>query len=295
MLDLVERFRTSWVYAVPTVMSRIAKLPEHELARRDLSSIRTLVHMAAPCAPWLKLWWIDRLGADAVWEVYAGTEAQTITLIGGSDWLAHPGSVGRPLIGELRILDSDGQDLPPGQVGEVYMRPSGGVETYRYLGGTPKTRDGWESLGDLGHLDEQGYLYLADRLSDMVLVGGVNVYPAEVEAALESHLDVLSSCVVGLPDDDLGNRLHAVVQTSRDVPDEALHTLLAERPGSAQAAPDDRARRLPPARRGREDPSFVDPGRPARGSRLTARPRRRGQSDPCGFVLRDEGRRAGSA
>ncbi|MCA1722266.1 MAG: AMP-binding protein [Actinobacteria bacterium] len=229
MLDLVERFRTTWVYAVPTVMSRIAKLPEHETARRDLSSIRTLVHMAAPCAPWLKRWWIDRLGADAVWEVYAGTEAQTITLIGGSDWLTHPGSVGRPLTGELRILDADGNDLPAGQVGEVYMRAAGGVETYRYLGGTAKSRDGWESLGDLGHLDDQGYLYLADRLTDMVLVGGVNVYPAEVEAALESHPDVLSSCVVGLPDDDLGNRLHAVVQTSRDVPDDVLHTLLAER------------------------------------------------------------------
>lgn len=229
MLHLVDRWRASWVYAVPTVMSRVAKLPPDVLARHDLSSIRTLVHMAAPCAPWLKQWWIDRLGADAVWEVYAGTEAQTITLIGGTDWLAHPGSVGRPLTGELRILDSEGNDVPAGQIGEVYMRAAGGLETYRYLGGSAKARDGWESLGDLGHLDEEGYLYLADRLSDMVLVGGANVYPAEVEAALESHPDVLSSCVVGLPDDDLGNRLHAVVQTSRDVPDHALRALLAER------------------------------------------------------------------
>lgn len=227
-LELVREHRVTWTYAVPTIMSRIAKLPAEVIDTADVSSIRTLFHMAAPCPEWLKEWWIDRLGGDAVWELYAGTEAQAVTLISGTEWLTHRGSVGRCVMGEIVVLDEDGNQLPAGEVGEIFLR-SGGEPTYRYIGGTARVRDGWESLGDMGHLDADGYLYLSDRKTDMVLVGGVNVYPAEIEAALDAHPAVVTSCVIGLPDDDTGNRLHAVVQLSFPLSDEELAAFLSER------------------------------------------------------------------
>jgi bile acid-coenzyme A ligase len=136
-----------------------------------------------------------------------------VTVIGGRDWLDHPGSVGRPVLGSrFRILDGEGRDVPAGRTGEVFMMPADGPgSTYRYRGAKARNVDGWESLGDLGHLDADGYLYLADRSADLILSGGANVYPAEVEAALDSHPAVRSSAVFGLPDDDLGERVHAVV------------------------------------------------------------------------------------
>ena len=227
-LELVREHQVTWVYAVPTIMSRIAKLPAEVVDATDLSGVRTLFHMAAPCPEWLKEWWIDKLGGDSVWELYAGTEAQAVTLISGTEWLNYRGSVGRAVMGEIVVLDEDGTQLGPGEVGEIFMR-SGGEPTYRYLGGAARARDGWESLGDMGHLDTDGYLYLSDRKTDMVLVGGVNVYPAEIEAALDAHPAVATSCVIGLPDDDVGNRLHAVVQLSSDVTDEELTAFLADR------------------------------------------------------------------
>jgi bile acid-coenzyme A ligase len=228
-LELVARHRVGWMYAVPTIMSRIAKLPADLIEAADVSSLHTVFHMAAPCPEWLKRWWIDWLGPDAVWELYAGTEVQAITVINGTEWLQHPGSVGRPIVGEIVVLREDGTPAEPGEVGEVWMKVDPAAPTYRYLGGEAKARDGWESLGDLGSVDADGYLYLADRLTDMVLVGGINVYPAEVEAALDAHPLVASSCVIGLPDDDLGNTLHAIVQTTGELPDDELHAFLADR------------------------------------------------------------------
>jgi bile acid-coenzyme A ligase len=172
--------------------------------------------------------WIDWLGAETIWELYGGTEAQMVTVIRGDEWLEHPGSVGRPTYGEIRILDSDGNDAPVGVAGEVFMRAPEGVATYRYVGADARSVDGWESLGDMGHLDADGYLYLGDRSADMILVGGSNVYPAEIEGALDAHPLVASSCVIGLPDDDLGSRVHAIVQTAGEVTDEELHAHLAE-------------------------------------------------------------------
>lgn len=232
-LDLIQRHRVDHVYLVPTMMSRIWKLPVEERLRFDLSSVRIAYHLAAPCPPWLKEAWIEWLGPERVWELYGGTEQQVTTVISGTEWLAHRGSVGRPFLGmgSIRILDEDGRDLPPGEVGEVFLRrPDGNPPTYRYVGASPRsTPDGWESLGDMGRLDEDGYLYLTDRLKDMVLVGGSNVYPAEVEAALDAHPRVRSSCVIGLPDDDLGERVHAIVQADGDVSPEELRAWVAER------------------------------------------------------------------
>ena len=228
-LELAEKHRVTWFYAVPTMMSRILKLPEEQRLAYDLSSVRTLFHLAAPCPPHVKRAFIDWLGPERIMELYAGTESQSSTLIDGHEWLAHPGSVGRVAAGEMVVRDAEGKDLPPGEVGEIWMRPPPGVTTYRYLGATANERDGWESLGDMGHFDADGYLYLADRRGDMILVGGSNVYPAEVEAALVEHPLVVSAAVIGLPDEDYGNVVHAIVETSGEVSDEDLRAHLEAR------------------------------------------------------------------
>jgi len=152
-------------------------------------------------------------------------------VIFGTEWLEHRGSVGRPIYGELVILDAEGNELPAGEEGEVWMRRGGDTPTYRYVGAEARAReDGWESLGDAGWLDEDGYLYLGDRMQDMILTGGANVYPAEVEAALLEHHGVRSAVVIGLPDEDKGNRIHAIVDTAGVRLDEdELRTFLAER------------------------------------------------------------------
>ena len=230
-LELVERYRIDHLYLVPTMMLRIWKLSPEERTRHDLSSLRIAYHLAAPCPPWLKEAWIEWLGPDRIWELYGGTEQQVITVLNGSEWLAHRGSVGKPVRnGQIRILDTDGRDLPPRQVGEVFLkRADDAPVTYRYVGASAKSLDGWESLGDMGFLDAEGYLYLTDRLNDMILVGGANVYPAEVEAALDEHPRVRSSCVIGLPDEELGSRVHAIVQVPAEVDDSELLAHLAER------------------------------------------------------------------
>jgi bile acid-coenzyme A ligase len=231
-LELIDRWKPDTMYVVPTMMARISKLPQDVRDRYDVSSLRAVWHLAAPCPPWLKEEWIEWFGADAIWELYAGTEAQSATIITGTEWLAHRGSVGRPLSGEMKIVGPDGEDLPPGEVGEIYMRSPGGITTYRYVGAEARTLpDGWESLGDMGSMDADGYVYLSDRQNDMILVGGSNVYPAEVESALEEHPRVRSCAVIGLPDDDLGSRPHAIIQTDDGTPiDEAeLRAQLADR------------------------------------------------------------------
>ncbi|SOC49666.1 bile acid-coenzyme A ligase [Blastococcus aggregatus] len=213
VLRQVEQHRATWLYLVPAMMSRIWRLPDEVRARYDLSSLETVWHLAAPCPPWLKEVWIDWVGGEVLMELYAGTEAQAGTIISGTEWLEHRGSVGKVLYGEITILGPDGEQLPAGTVGEVFMRRGEGqAASYRYVGAEARTRGDWESLGDIGWLDEEGYLYLADRRTDMILVGGSNVYPAEVEAALDEHPQVASSAVIGLPDDDLGQVVHAIVQ-----------------------------------------------------------------------------------
>ena len=228
-LELVERHGVTYMYLVPTMMSRILRLPEDERLARDVSSLRTAYHLAAPCPPHVKQAWIDWLGADVIVELYAGTEGQAATVITGDEWLRHPGSVGRVAMGEMKVCDESGRDLPAGEVGEIWMRPSGERPTYRYVGAAARARDGWESLGDMGWFDPDGYLHLTDRQTDMILVGGSNVYPAEVEAALDQHPAVLSSCVIGLPDDDYGNVVHAIVELSEPVGDDELRRFLSSR------------------------------------------------------------------
>ncbi len=220
-------------YLVPTMMHRIWRLDDAR-AHYDVSSLEVVCHIAAACPVWLKERWIEWLGADRIWEVYSGTEAIGATMIGGREWLERRGSVGRVTPGAgIRILDHAGEDVAPGEIGEIYFRPAGGPgSTYHYLGAEPRRRGEWESFGDLGWLDPDGYLYLADRRTDLIISGGANVYPAEVEAALDEHPAVSSCAVIGLPDEDMGNVVHAIVHLDPTVPepsDATLQEFLAER------------------------------------------------------------------
>ena len=213
-LAAIEEHSADVVYMVPTMMKRILRLDDEVRLAYDLSSLRVLWHLAEPCPQWLKQAWIDWLGPERIVELYAGTEAQAVTTITGTEWLAHRGSVGRVETGEIKVCDADGNELPPGEQGEVWMRSSHrDTPTYTSLGANAKQLDGgWESLGDMGWFDADGYLYLGDRLADMILTGGSNVYPAEVESALQEHPEVKSVVVIGLPDEDRGNSVHAIVE-----------------------------------------------------------------------------------
>lgn len=217
-LELIDRHEVNWVSLVPTMMSRIWRLPEEQRNSFDLSSLRTVLHMASACPQWLKQAWIDWLGPDRIIEVYGGTELIGVTRITGREWLEHKGSVGKPAEGcRMRILNEQGEDCAPGEIGEIYFLPDAGrSSTYEYIGATAKASGDWETYGDLGYVDEGGYLYIADRRLDMIISGGANIFPAEVEAALDQHPDVQSSIVIGLPDSDMGQRVHAIVQMAQE-------------------------------------------------------------------------------
>jgi bile acid-coenzyme A ligase len=245
-LDAVERFGVHTFPTVPTYLLRMAQLPGFD--ERDLSSLAHLYHSGAACPAWLKRRWMDRIGPERVYEGFGSTEAVGMLVIRGDEWLAHPGSVGRGDTTEIVIRDPDGADLPAGGVGEIFLRwrrttgPTGSSlqgATFRYWGSeVPATPDGFVSVGDLGHLDEAGYLYVADRRVDMIVSGGVNVYPAEVEAALSEHPDVEDVVVVGLPDPEWGHRVHAVVvpraNAHRDAMPAALESFARDRLSTAK-------------------------------------------------------------
>ena len=221
-LKLVAKFRPAYLLLVPTMMHRIIRLPD-QVRNVDMSSLQIVFHMAAPCPPWLKEAWIDWLGPDRIYELYGASDSPGYTIINGTQWLEHRGSVGRPEPGLVMITDDDGEPVAPGVVGEIWMRPATGKPMRAAIvGGELRQRGGWTSVGDLGWMDDQGYLYIADRRTDMVLSGGENIYTAEVEAALDAHPGVRSSVVIGLPDADLGQRLHAIVEVGPGITEEDL-------------------------------------------------------------------------
>jgi bile acid-coenzyme A ligase len=213
-LDLIGATGVSFAYLVPTMMRRIWDLGEAARAAADLSSLRGIIHTAAPCPADLKRAWIGWLGPDRVWEAYGTTEAVAATLIDGAEWLAHPGSVGRCIFNaRLSIRDAAGAELPPGAVGDVWVKADAALEpVFHYYGTSATSHDGWWHFGDLGHVDADGWLWIADRRTDLIVRGGVNIYPAEVEAALEALPGIDSAAVIGLPDADLGARVHAMAQ-----------------------------------------------------------------------------------
>jgi bile acid-coenzyme A ligase len=219
VVDAIERHHVSVFNCTPTMLKRIADLPD--IDERDLSSIVSFVQGAAPMPPYLVHRWADLIGAERIVMAYGMTEQLGVFAIRADEWMAHEGSVGRPFRNtEVKILGPDGGEVAPGEIGEIYMRSA----TYKgstYLGDVaqaPSTPDGFQTVGDLGYVDDDGFLYLVDRRVDMIITGGVNVFPAEVEIALAEHPKVADVVVIGLKDEEWGRRVHAVV-APRDADD----------------------------------------------------------------------------
>ncbi|WP_007510908.1 class I adenylate-forming enzyme family protein [Pseudofrankia saprophytica] len=213
VVDVIERHRISHFTATPTMLQRIADLPG--IDGRDLSSIHWIMQGAAPMPASLVHRWAKLIGAERILMAYGMTEGLGLTALRGDEWMNHPGSVGRGFAGtEVRVLDADGTELPSGEVGEIYLR-SASSRGYQYLGNAPRmktTHDGFQTAGDMGYLDAEGYLHLIDRRVDLIITGGANVYPAEVEAALIDHPDIADIVVVGLRDPEWGRRVHAIIE-----------------------------------------------------------------------------------
>ena len=220
-LDLIERRRVQGFTAATIFLQRMVRQGAEE---RDLSTLLWVQQGAAFLPHWLARKWIELVGPERFYMSYGMTEGLGLCAIRGDEWLAHPGSVGRPFgATTVRILDAEGRDLPAGEVGEIYLRTPGRVG-FRYLGQNQSlaTRsDGGATVGDLGWLDGDGYLYIADRRADMVITGGANVYPAEVEAALSEHPGIGDVVVIGLPDPEWGRRVHAIVVPAGEGTDES--------------------------------------------------------------------------
>jgi len=212
-LSLIERERITHSQWVPTMFVRMLKLPEAERTRFDLSSMRLAVHAAAPCPVDVKRRMIDWWG-PILHEYYAGTENNGFTALDTREWLAHPGSVGRARLGILHICDARGEELPIGAEGEVYFENGHQFEYHNAPEKTAASRNakGWTTLGDIGRLDKDGFLYLTDRKSFVIISGGVNIYPQETENVLLSHPSVLDAAVFGVPHPDFGEEVKAVVQ-----------------------------------------------------------------------------------
>ena len=215
-LAFIERYAVTHAQFVPTMFVRMLKLPEPARTKYDLASMKVAIHAAAPCSVETKRKMIEWWG-PIIDEYYSATEGMGATFINSRDWLAHPGSVGRSMLGPIHILDEDGNDLPAGEVGTVWFEPLAGRTGFEYHKDDAKTRDsfndrGWSTVGDMGYLDADGYLYLTDRRTFMIVSGGVNIYPQEAENVLIEHPKVYDVAVFGIPDAEMGERVHAVVQ-----------------------------------------------------------------------------------
>jgi long-chain acyl-CoA synthetase len=216
LLELIERERITHLHLVPIMFERLLKLPEETRKRYDTSSLRFVVHAAAPCAPQTKRAMIDWWG-PVIHEYYGSTEVGPVTFLDAREWLAHPGSVGKPMEGaEVRVIDEQGRSLRAGEIGEVAAGSTTGSTDFTYHRDEAKRlaadRDGLFAPGDVGYFDDDGYLYLCDRKIDMIISGGVNIYPAQVEAELHKLQGVADCAVFGVPDEEFGEAVYAVVQ-----------------------------------------------------------------------------------
>ena len=220
-LQYVEQYQVTATQVVPTMFVRMLKLDEAERNRHDLSSLNFCIHAAAPCPVPVKQQMIEWWG-PIIHEYYAGTEGNGMTYIGSQDWLAHPGSVGKPMMGVLHICDDDGNEVPTGEAGTVYFENE--TMPFEYHGAPDKTKAAqhpqhstWSALGDVGYVDDDGFLYLTDRKAFMIISGGVNIYPQEIEDCLVMHDKVADVAVFGLPDPEMGEFVQAVVQPADGV------------------------------------------------------------------------------
>jgi len=212
-LRLIEAHRVTHAQFVPTMFVRMLRLSEAEKRKHDRSSLRIAIHAAAPCPPQIKRQMIGWFG-PIVHEYYAGSEGNGLTAVDSATWCAHPGTVGKAVYGQVHIVGEDGEALPPGEDGLVYF--SGGTE-FEYYRDSAKTASainaqGWSTLGDIGHLDEEGFLYLSDRRTDLIISGGVNIYPKEIEDVLILHPCVQDVAVIGVPNAEFGHEVKAVVE-----------------------------------------------------------------------------------
>ncbi|BBZ17716.1 fatty-acid--CoA ligase FadD4 [Mycolicibacterium gadium] len=212
-LKSIERYGVTHAQFVPSMFVRMLRLPAEARLRYDVSTLERVVHAAAPCPPEIKRQMIDWWG-PIVDEYYGSSEGAGISFIRAEEWLERPGSVGKPMLGLPHILDVNGHELPPGEIGEIYYE---GGYPFEYLNDTAKTAEGrtaggWVTVGDVGYVDTDGYLYLTDRRNHMIISGGVNIYPQETENMLISHPAVVDAAVFGIPDDIMGQSVKAVVQ-----------------------------------------------------------------------------------
>lgn len=212
-LAAIEKYRITESQWVPTHFVRLLKLSEEVRGRYDLSSHQHAIHAAAPCPVRVKRAMIDWWG-PIIWEYYAGSESNGMTMVGSEDWLGHPGTVGRAILGTVHVCDPSGHELPVGGEGVIYFESP---LAFAYHKDAEKTAEvtharGWTTLGDIGRLDEDGFLYLTDRRSNMIISGGVNIYPQEIENLLIGHPKVMDAAVVGAPDAEMGECVVAVVQ-----------------------------------------------------------------------------------
>lgn len=212
-LQCIEQYKITHSQWVPTMFVRMLKLPEEVRLKYEVSSLSCAIHAAAPCPIPIKEQMIDWWG-PVIYEYYAGTEGNGFVQLNSEEWLAHKGSVGKPLTCELHICDEDGEELPAGESGTIYMDGGGTFEYYKDEGKTNDSRHpkGWSTLGDVGYVDEDGYLYLTDRQHFMIISGGVNIYPQEAENALITHDAVVDVAVFGVPNPDFGEEVKGVVQ-----------------------------------------------------------------------------------
>jgi long-chain acyl-CoA synthetase len=213
-LRAIERFGITHAQFVPTHFVRMLKLPAAVRQSFDVSSLQVVIHAAAPCPVDVKMQMIDWFGPKLT-EYYAGSEGNGMTMIGSAEWLTHPGSIGQAVVGTVHIVGADGADLPAGADGLIYFDG----QSFEYHNDPVKTASsrhekGWSTLGDVGHLDEAGFLYLSDRRTDLIISGGVNIYPAEIEEALIMHPAVADVAVIGVPDAEMGQSVLAIVQLS---------------------------------------------------------------------------------
>ncbi|HTY28923.1 MAG TPA: AMP-binding protein, partial [Mycobacterium sp.] len=229
-LDAIQRHGVTHGQFVPVMFTRMLKLPQSVRNSYDLSTLQRVMHAAAPCPVEIKKQIIDWWG-PIVDEYYASSEAIGSTLISAEEWLAHPGSVGKPMLGNLHILDEEGNEVPTGQPGEIYFE---GGNSFEYLNDAEKTaasrhHKGWMTVGDIGYLDEDGYLYLTDRRHHMIISGGVNVYPQEAENMLVTHPRVMDAAVFGVPDQEMGQSVKGIIQLvdHTEASDELADELLA--------------------------------------------------------------------